>query len=587
MIEKNSIDKELLKENSIRYWGEMETRGIRTGIKLCDDTREFNIKQSELFTSIVEGCAVYSTYMDFLDKNVVGYKDEVTQDFCHLMSQYALAVEVSKYIEKKFPEDIERRENFKINSFDVLARQTEESDLDSDLAPMMAHFENYFLKAIRYNTTARKNKAKGLDVYLIYQYMSNYKEALTHELEKHKYQSMLEKVSGNPVELNKVTLDGLVYVNGDAKREDIEQFRYSEIIGNNKSKIELKNLGLKLLQYSSEYKMNPNVMAKTVLLLGEPGGGKTSLIKAFYNYLVDNSRNPKDPSQTKDIQYFEISPTMISKWAGEAENRLKNIFMKVNDPTKISVVSAEDIDMLLHNRDRSTGGNNVLSTLSSTLMNLLQGVTTNYLGNYIVISSTNKDHHLEQAHRDRLAAKELYVEGPITPGEYSDLVSLHAKKALGDNFEDVFKVDDADIRTLGGLLSMENSNLESRVNGVDVDDIKEYKFAAREVENIIRDLTGNKMKLIDDDDKRDILSDEEISSCFNSPDKIKSRNSELYEDLTFDDMIHAAKYHILTKKVREKADKESRTNELFEKMLETRQLELMVDATLMQGDEDE
>ena len=136
-----------------------------------------------------------------------------------------------------------------------------------------------------------------------------------------------------------------------------------------------------------------------ILLYGPPGTGKTLLAKAVAN--------------RSECNFISIKgPELISKWVGESEKKVRDIFKKARQASP-SIIFFDEIDALLPKRGASKDSNqdNVVAQLLTELDGLEE------LHNVIVIGATNRPDMIDDAvmrpgRMDRI----IYVPPPDAEG---------------------------------------------------------------------------------------------------------------------------------------------------------------------------
>lgn len=141
-----------------------------------------------------------------------------------------------------------------------------------------------------------------------------------------------------------------------------------------------------------------------VLLYGAPGTGKTLLAKAVAN--------------ESDAHFISISgPELVSKFVGESEEKLREIFKEANEKAP-SIIFMDEIDAIAPKREEAT--NEVERRMVSQLLTLLDGMPAR--GQVIVLAATNRPDAIDPALRrpgrfdreieigipDRTARKEIF-----------------------------------------------------------------------------------------------------------------------------------------------------------------------------------
>ncbi|MCL5238999.1 MAG: CDC48 family AAA ATPase [Candidatus Marsarchaeota archaeon] len=118
-----------------------------------------------------------------------------------------------------------------------------------------------------------------------------------------------------------------------------------------------------------------------VLLYGSPGTGKTLLAKAVAN--------------ESDAHFISISgPELVSKFVGESEEKLREIFKEANEKSP-SIIFMDEIDAIAPKREEAT--NEVERRMVSQLLTLLDGMPTR--GQVIVLAATNRPDAIDPALR--------------------------------------------------------------------------------------------------------------------------------------------------------------------------------------------
>ncbi len=120
---------------------------------------------------------------------------------------------------------------------------------------------------------------------------------------------------------------------------------------------------------------------KGVLLYGPPGTGKTLLAKAVAN--------------ESDANFISISgPELVSKFVGESEEKLRQIFKEANEKAP-TIIFMDEIDAIAPKREEAT--NEVERRMVSQLLTLLDGMPPR--GQVIVLAATNRPDAIDPALR--------------------------------------------------------------------------------------------------------------------------------------------------------------------------------------------
>ncbi len=134
---------------------------------------------------------------------------------------------------------------------------------------------------------------------------------------------------------------------------------------------------------------------KGVLLYGPPGTGKTLLAKAVAN--------------ESDANFIAVSgPELVSKFVGESEEKLREIFKEANEKAP-SIIFMDEIDAIAPKREEAT--NEVERRMVSQLLTLMDGMP--HRGQVIVLAATNRPDAIEAAlRRPRRFDREIEIGVP-------------------------------------------------------------------------------------------------------------------------------------------------------------------------------
>jgi len=148
---------------------------------------------------------------------------------------------------------------------------------------------------------------------------------------------------------------------------------------------------------------------KGVFLYGPPGCGKTLLAKAVAN--------------ESDANFYVISgPEIMSKFYGESEARLREIFQKAQE-TAPSIIFIDEMDAIAPKREEVTG--EVERRVVAQLLSLMDGMGSR--GNIIVIGATNRPNAIDPAlRRPGRFDREIEIGVPDKAGRY-EVLQIHTR----------------------------------------------------------------------------------------------------------------------------------------------------------------
>lgn len=148
---------------------------------------------------------------------------------------------------------------------------------------------------------------------------------------------------------------------------------------------------------------------KGVLLYGPPGTGKTMLVRAIAN-------------ETKSYFISLSGPEIISKFYGEAENRLREIFSTAQQNTP-AIIFIDEIDSIAPKRESSSG--DVEQRIVAQLLTLMDGIADR--GNIVVIGATNRPNSLDEAlRRGGRFDREIEIGIPDIEGR-EEIFNIHTR----------------------------------------------------------------------------------------------------------------------------------------------------------------
>jgi transitional endoplasmic reticulum ATPase len=148
---------------------------------------------------------------------------------------------------------------------------------------------------------------------------------------------------------------------------------------------------------------------KGVLLHGPPGTGKTLLAKAVAN-------------ETNSNFYTIGGPEIMSKYHGESEERLRNVFEQA-EKNAPSIIFIDEIDSIAPKREEATGETE--RRIVAQLLSAMDGMTSR--GKVVVIAATNRINAIDPAlRRPGRFDREIEIGVPNRDGRL-EVLQIHTR----------------------------------------------------------------------------------------------------------------------------------------------------------------
>jgi len=223
--------------------------------------------------------------------------------------------------------------------------------------------------------------------------------------------------------------EALKLVPPSAMREvlvEVPKVRWDDIGGLENVKQELREVVEWPLKYRAIYKKLGIEPPKGILLYGPPGTGKTLLAKAVANEAGANFIAIKGPE-------------VFSKWFGESEKLIREIFRKARQVAP-AIIFFDEIDAIAPRRGYYTG-TRAVDSIVNQLLTELDGISSR--GDVIVIAATNRPDMIDPALlRPGRIDRIIYVPPPDYKARL-EILKIHTRNVpLGDdvNLEDLARI---------------------------------------------------------------------------------------------------------------------------------------------------
>jgi transitional endoplasmic reticulum ATPase len=231
------------------------------------------------------------------------------------------------------------------------------------------------------------------------------KEAAMHALRKVIPQIKIdEEIPNEVLDKLKVTNEDFAEarknVEPSAMREvlvEVPDVTWKQVGGLEDTKQELKEAVEWPIKYPDIFERLHTKAPKGILLFGPPGTGKTLLAKAVAN--------------ESECNFIAVKgPELLSKWVGESEKGVREIFRKARQASP-SIIFFDEVDALVPKRGTYAGSTHVTESVVSQILTELDGMEE--LKNVTILAATNRPDMLDEALlRPGRLERHIYVPAP-------------------------------------------------------------------------------------------------------------------------------------------------------------------------------
>ena len=221
--------------------------------------------------------------------------------------------------------------------------------------------------------------------------------------------------------------DALKEVRPSALREvqvQIPDVNWDDVGGLDELKDELREAVEWPIKHKEAYDYVDVEAPKGVLLHGPPGTGKTLIAKAL--------------AKMTDSNFISIKgPELLSKWVGESEKGVREIFRKARQAAPC-IIFLDEVDALVPRRGTGNSDSHVTENIVSQILTEIDGLEE--LHNVLIIGATNRLDIVDEAilrpgRFDRI----IEVGNPDSKGR-KHIFEIHTKKKPLDNDVDIKKL---------------------------------------------------------------------------------------------------------------------------------------------------
>ncbi len=285
-----------------------------------------------------------------------------------------------------------------------------------------------------------------------------------------------EKPSKERLDALRVTPDdfeaALKMVQPSAMREvlvEVPDIHWSDIGGLDSVKEELQQAVEWPIKYGEVYRKFATKSPKGFLMFGPPGTGKTLIAKAVANESECNFISVKGPE-------------LMSKWVGESEKGVREIFRKARLAAP-SIIFFDEIDSMVPKRGSYEGSSHVTESIVSQFLTELDGLEE--LKNVVVIGATNRPDMIDPALlRPGRLEQHIFIPPPDEAGR-KQILEVYLKRIKDMLAEDIDA--DALIKATDGFVG---ADIKALVREAKMIAIREFiskvgNLDAAEIENAL------------------------------------------------------------------------------------------------------
>ncbi len=227
--------------------------------------------------------------------------------------------------------------------------------------------------------------------------------------------------------------------------------KWTDIGGLEEVKEELKEAIEWPMKHADLFSEADIVPPKGLLLFGPPGTGKTMIAKA----VATNS----------EANFISIKgPELLSKWVGESEKGIREVFRKARQASPC-VVFFDEIDSVAPRRSTGEGDAHVGQRIVSQLLTEMDGLED--LRGVVVIGATNRQDIIDEALL-RPGRFDRLLEIPLPDNDaIKEILKIHMAKKPVDSSVELDKL-------VGLIKGYSGADIASLVNAAAMSAVKEY-----------------------------------------------------------------------------------------------------------------
>ena len=186
---------------------------------------------------------------------------------------------------------------------------------------------------------------------------------------------------------------------------------FKDVAGVDEPKDELQEI-IEFLREPQKFQKLGGRIPKGVLLMGPPGTGKTLIAKAIANEAKANFITIKGPE-------------LISKWVGESEKAIREVFKKAKQASP-SIIFLDEFESIAGARTPNSGeGSDVSNRVVNQMLSSMDGVES--MEGVIVIAATNRPEMIDPALLRSGRFERVMHVPPPDHGGLRKILNIHSK----------------------------------------------------------------------------------------------------------------------------------------------------------------
>jgi SpoVK/Ycf46/Vps4 family AAA+-type ATPase len=288
-----------------------------------------------------------------------------------------------------------------------------------------------------------------------------------------RFEELVNKAEKANIRVNGIIINGFNARKFEAVQTKAAAYKREDYVGNKEFLETIGHSMTELMDYDFKAKKNPNLdlggFQQTITIWGPPGMGKSMGIGIALNEAQARANSLGIPFSIRRLDEFK------NEFFSKSAQNLREIFDSINKGDSVYAVVVEDIDAVFFARDKLQNRQEDKDILQ-TVMNQLEGFTSNLSGNYVLIATSNHPLDGDGALMDRLRQCQICVDGPQTVDDYVSVFQAKLRDGIQGGYINV-----KDWKGIGGIVvppakkpvsyEMPDLGIEHRISNRDIRNI--------------------------------------------------------------------------------------------------------------------